>query len=346
MAPHNRRPKTSITAALKKEADQFEFHALVKLLENIQKETIPLGEGSDPIREPLRIQARILQEFPGTEIQEFIPSDDKHVPPLVVSNFLGIAGHQAPLPEPYTTYIMQRTLHSDTALRDFLDIFNHRILSILHRIRKKFWVGVATCLPEETLLGKCLKALIGLSLSQTQGRLPFPERSLTYYAGILWQKPRSAQGLQILLNAFFRVSSHIQQLQGQWVSIPLKQQTRLGKQHHRLGDSAFVGTRYWDQASYFTIILGPLTLDTYISFLKVGPAYYELKGLITFYVGRHQPFRLNLILAKDQKPFTRLGQGMALGWTSWLNENRSHSQKDDAQCLLNTRPLRKIYQRP
>jgi type VI secretion system protein ImpH len=343
MASHNRRSKTPIIGILAKEADQFEFHAMVKLLENIQKETTALGEGIDPTKEPVRLQARVSQEFPSTDIHAFLPSHDKQVPPLLTTNFFGIAGHQGPLPEPYTTYIIQRILRHDTAIRDFLDIFNHRLMSILHRIRKKFWIGVSVAQPEYTLLGKCFKSLLGLGIPQLQERLAIPDRSLTYYAGILWQKPRSAEGLAVLLRNFFRTPATITQLQGKWVHVPVAEQTGLGSMHHKLGDSAFVGPRYWDQTAYFLITLGPMSLNQYIEFLKPGPAYKEIKNLITFYSGPTQDFRLNLILDKKQFPHPRLGCGVALGWTSWLNRISNKNEQDDQQCVLTTHALQKIY---
>jgi type VI secretion system protein ImpH len=342
MAPHQRHTKASIISALPKEADQFEFHAIVKLLENIQKEATPLGEGVDPLEEPLRLQARVTQEFPSTEIHQLLMPDDKKVSPLLTTNFLGIAGNNGPLPDPYTNHIIQRSLKGDNALRDFLDIFNHRILSLLHRIRKKFWVGVSVSAPETTLLGKCLRSLLGLALPQTQNRLGIPDRSLTYYAGLLWQKPRSAQGLEVLLREFFKTPARVYPLQGKWVQVPLHQQSILGAQHHALGQSSFIGPRYWDQSAYFKVSLGPMPLSTYIDFLKVGPSFQELKTLIAYYAGKDQDFRLNLRVKGNEVPKARLGHGVALGWTSWLNRGNDNKQ-DDGQCLLNTKSIQKIY---
>ena len=109
MATRSRRAKTTIESILKKEADQFEFHAMVKLLENIQKDATPIGEGTDPTKEAVRLQARVTQEFPSTDIHAFLPTKDKDVPPLLTTNFFGVAGSQGPLPEPYTSHIIQRT---------------------------------------------------------------------------------------------------------------------------------------------------------------------------------------------------------------------------------------------
>jgi len=48
-------------------------------------------------------------------------------------NFMGIAGIQGPLPLPYTEILMSRMRQKDMAFRDFLDIFNHRLVSVFTR---------------------------------------------------------------------------------------------------------------------------------------------------------------------------------------------------------------------
>lgn len=346
MASHNRHTKTPIDQTFFTNSERFEFHALVKLLENLQEEGDALGEGIDPTKEPLRIQARVTQEFPSTEVHDLVnQTKGGQVPPLLITNFLGIAGNQGPLPDPYTDHIVKRNVRNDTALRDFLDIFNHRLLSIFHRIRKKFWIGVSVEKPENSLLGRCLKSLLGLANPSAQERLGIPDRSLTYYAGILWQKPRSGPGLEALLQNFFRTPAKVHQHQGHWTQVPSSQQTLLGKKHNRLGDSAFVGTKYWDQSAHFTATLGPMSLESYINFLKPGSAYKEIKNLIAYYAGHEQDFKLNLIVEKGQVPRARLSCGVALGWTSWLNRTTNKNKEADAQCILTTHPLQKIYQR-
>ena len=42
-------------------------------------------------------------------------------------NFLGLAGCLGALDIPSTELVMRRTSNGDNALRDFLDIFNHRL---------------------------------------------------------------------------------------------------------------------------------------------------------------------------------------------------------------------------
>jgi type VI secretion system protein ImpH len=315
---------------------------MVKLLESMEKDSVPLGEGSDPTKEALRIQARVAEGFPNTDIYKLINPNTEEIPPLLITNFLGIAGAHGPLPAPYTQQVIERTSRRDTGFRDFLDIFNHRLISMLHRIRKKHWIGISNQPSENSLMGKCLKALLGIFNPHLENRLGIPDQSLTHYSGLLWQRPRSAFGLRQLLEGFFRMPVEIQELGGKWHFVPHSQLTSIGKngQHNVLGESAIIGPRFWDQQALFTVKLGPMDLDQYVDFLKPGKSWRTICSIIRYYVGNDQDFMINLVLKKEQIPKPRLGYGVAIGWTNWLNRTTSYPYGDDNQCRLTTRSFR------
>lgn len=344
MASSNRNSTPSLKDLLIEEADQFEFHAIIKILERVKPECTPLGEGVDPTKEPVRIKSRVSMEFPTTDIQSIAWTNDTEVPPLLTTTFLGTAGAQGPLPIPYTQKVIDRDSHHDTALHSFLDIFNHRLVSLFHRIRKKHWVGVAADEPEQTFLGRCLKALLGISGEHLVKRLHLPDRSLLYYTGILWEKPRSEIGLVKILSSFFQLPVSITQFQGSWVQVPLSQRTTIGAKgtFHILGDTAIVGRRFWEQSADFTVHIGPMSLQQYIDLLKPSNSYNALKSLIMYYVGSDQDFKINLILETGEKPQTRLGWGMALGWTAWVNTHTGKEFSPDRQNIMTLRPFKAI----
>jgi type VI secretion system protein ImpH len=340
MARYRRNRDLPLTEDVVQYADQYEFHAMVKLLEAMRPEAAPLGEGFDPTKEALRVRSRVSLSFPHTDIHQLIPTKDEDIPPLLETNFLGIAGLAGPLPTPYTQLLIRRKERKDTAFRDFLDIFNHRLVSLLHLIRRKHWVGIKHERPEDSYIGKTLLSLLGLDGQHLRERLGIQDRSLLYYAGLLWQRPRSSVGLERLLGSFFKVPVRIKQFEGKWMPIPESEQTIIGKtgQYNRLGQTTILNARYWDPQIMFSIHIGPLTLDRHISFLKPGPGYFQLVNLVKYYVGPHKEFRINLILQKDQQPKTKLGYGLALGWTTWLNRDKL-AEKDDEQTIFTTLPF-------
>lgn len=342
MATDRRRPRTSVIEGAYKDADKFEFHAMVKLLESMNRDAVPLGEGADPTLEAVRLQARVAEGFPNTDVYKIVDPKTDDIPPLLITNFMGIAGAHGPLAAPYTEQIIERTSRRDNGLRDFIDIFNHRLISLIHRIRKKHWVGISNQPSEQSLMGKCLKALLGISNPYLENRLGIPDQSFTYYTGLLWQRPRSAYGLKQLLEGFFRLPIEIQELGGKWNVVPLSQQTSIGKtgQFNVLGKTAIIGPRFWDQQALFTVKVGPMPLEQYVDFLKPGKAWHTICSLIRYYVGSDQDFMLNLTLKKEQIPRPRLGYGVAIGWTNWLNRTTTQPYEDDSQCRLTTRSFK------
>src|SRR2546425_12316042 len=66
----------------------------------------------------------------------------REMPAEMTVNFLGLAGGLGALDIPTPELVLQRTSRNDKALKDFLDIFNHRLVSLLYRIRKHHRVGL------------------------------------------------------------------------------------------------------------------------------------------------------------------------------------------------------------
>ena len=174
-------------------------------------------------------------------------------------NFLGLAGSLGALDIPSTELVLQRASHNDKALGDFLDIFNHRLVSLLYRIRKHHRVGLISNTPGEDQVARYLFSLIGMGTPRLQGRMQIRDRALLYYAGILGRGPRSAAGLRQVLSDYFQVDVEINQFVGNWCELEESQWTTIGEsgKNQRLGrDTVVLGTQVWDQQARFEIRLG------------------------------------------------------------------------------------------
>ncbi len=339
MASHSRNKNPPIEQVLVEQADQFEFHAFIKILEELNPHASPLGVGEDPLKEVVNFKTHVGFDFPAADIRSFQLSDGESPSQLTV-DFFGIAGHPGPLPTPYAQILTDNDRRGDTAFHFFLDIFNHRFISILQRIRKKYWIGLATDTPESTMLGRCMASFLGLGFSSLKARMSLPDRSLFPYIGLLWGAPRSLVGLQKILSSFFRLPVSIEACQGKWISVALSQRSVLGKsgRFNVLGKDAILGGRFWDQKGFITLHLGPLSFAEYVSFLKPGKSYDALCDLVVYYMGESSDFRINLILDPKEIPKTVLGAGAALSWTSWLNRRGMQPLKEDDQNTMTVRP--------
>jgi len=233
----------------------------------------------------------------------------REMPAEMTVNFLGLAGGLGALDIPTTELVMQRSSRQDQGLKDFLDIFNHRLVSLLYQIRKQHRVGLGVAAPGEDRIARYLYSLIGMGTPNLLGRMQVRDRALLYYAGILAQQNRSMSGLERLLADYFKVEAKGNQFEGKWCDLEENQWTVIGAsgRNQRLGrDPVVVGTRVWDQHARFEIQLGPLSLEQFIGFLPTNWRFGVLCDLIRFYVKDEFDFNIRLILKGSDITKTRL----------------------------------------
>ncbi len=186
------------------EGYRFDFYQAVKLLELLRPDATPVAEGSEPANEPVRFASAVSLAFPASEVAAVHHQAEDGHPPVMTVNFLGLAGARGPLPPVFSELILERLRARDTAMRDFLDIFNHRLVSLLHRVRKTHRVGLAPTPPGQDLVSRCLFALFGMATPGVRGRLHVKDRALLLYTGLLAQQPPSAVGLKAVRRDYFR----------------------------------------------------------------------------------------------------------------------------------------------
>ncbi len=356
----------------------FEFTQAVRLLQNACPQSMPLGTGTDPLKEAISFKARIFLSAPPSDLYRIkapfplslegpvhpkestslkTSGGDSHwytppnLPllcyqgvqnspqaslkkrslfdqgPLEISvNFLGIAGAQGPLPIVYTEMVLQRLKVKDPVLRDFLDLFNHRYISLSYRISEKLNPTLQRGTPEETPLGKILTRLTGIATDQD---MAFPIRSILSYTRFFWKKPHTPNILKQILQNYFGQHVTIQLFQGGWISLDAYKKTILGKstsQNNLLGKTAVVGSRVWCQDQSFNVCLTIKTPEEYLQFLPQGPAHLELRQFLNAYVSPR--FFVKIALKLIRKPPSCLANPgrrfpFILGWTSWLLRDTS-----------------------
>lgn len=338
MATIARRTNTSLEEQIEKTPYEFDFHQAVRLLEKLRPEANPLGEGSNPLKEALSIQSRVTLSSSGADIQSLTLSEtDK--PPVLTVNFLGLAGIGGPLPTPYTELMIERLRQKDTSFKDFLDIFNHRLASFWHRMRKKFALGIAQVRPDKTPEGKVFLDLVGIELDPLRNRLAVSDQALLSFASAFWKRPRSLIGLQRMLRSYFQLPITVFQFQGQWQNAPARDWTRIGiaenAQHQVLGKSAVLGKRSWDQTAGIMLHIPPLTYKQFVCFQQESALEYTaLRDLTFFYVGLAQSAHVSFALQREQIEPTLLNRQFGLGRTTWITRGEGKGFPEDPVVKL------------
>ncbi len=335
MAAHGWGTNRPLRNFLFEEGHLFDFYQAVRLIEKLRQTKAAVATNVDPSQDAVRFKSKVTLGFPASDIETIKPGRIGG-PPEVVVNFMGLAGAFGPLPNPFVELLIERESQRDTGFRDFLDLFNNRLISLMYRVRKIHRLGIEMESPERVPFAQYLFALMGLGTKNVQNRLKVKDRAFLFYTGLFAQKPHSMSGLERLLSHYFRVKVKGSPLHGRWHFLERDQTTILGPsgQNCVLGESAVLGRRIWDQQTRFRLLVGPLKLKEFEEFLPVGSRFRPLVELTAFYVGRELEFDINLVVKAREAPQFGLStsSGPRLGWTSWLKT--AEFQSDDNQVVL------------
>jgi len=326
-------------ARLAREPYCFDFFQAVRLLEKVRPNLAPVGNFVSPAKEVAYFGAHPSLAFPASQIQSLECLENGQLRMLV--NFMGLIGPEGALPNPYTSLVIERLRAGDTSLRDFFDLFNHRIISLFYRAWRKYRFELGYEEQEGSRFSRDILSFVGLGTDGLQGRECVPDDALVYYSGLLAQKPRSAQALRQILTDYFNIPVEIEQFVGGWCRLDEQTQCCLseeGSVSSELGYGAVVGDAVWNQQSKVRVVLGPLTMERYLDFLPGGCSWEPMQSWLRFFSNHELDFEIRLILERTQVPACELGAedsvAPRLGWTSWVKSVPFARDPDDTILAL------------
>ena len=332
---------SAVGVKLHQEPFRFDFFQAVRLLERLYPERTSVGKFQPPADEVAHFGAHATLAFPASQIQALDWPED--APARMTVNFMGMTGPEGVLPNPYTVLLIERLRAGDTSARDFLDIFNHRIISLFYQAWRKYRFDVGYEQGERNRFYDQLLSLVGLGTEGLQGRQPIRDDAFVYYAGLLGQRPRSAHALRQILSDYFDVPVAIEQFSGGWYHLDEPTQCCLDEgmtDSEKLGYGAVVGDEIWNQQSRVRIVLGPLTLERYRDFLPDGSCWEPLRAWARFFSNDEFDFEVKLVLEREVVPACELGMdeaaGPRLGWVSWVKSAPFGRDPGDTVLALET----------
>ena len=356
MAATRRREAASLISELVARPRAFDFFQAVRLLELGSLEPgrrDEVGYDVNPEHEAVRFRSHPSLAFPAREIRglrlgpEGGEGANGHAPAEMVVSFMGFTGAAGVLPQHYTELLIERLVMKDSALRDFLDLFHHRALSLFYRAWRKYRFPFAyehdvRVHGREDTFTAALYSLVGLGQEAVRRRQAIDDSAFIFQGGHLARSQRSAVGLEDLLCDLFGMPVRVEQFVGQWIEIPEPDRTCLPRrgesppEHARLGMGMTIGERVWDIQSKIRVHAGPLSYEQFEFFTtgSVGP--YKLAALLRLYLGDELEFDLQLHLARHESPGIRLGhsQRPLLGRNTWLEHATSVPHERDALFQL------------
>jgi len=341
VAAPGRRTDPSLEEGLFERGYEFEFFQAVRLLARTFSGRKPVGGTARPEEEFVRFGARLSTAFPPSAVHEIEHIPDSPDPVNMTVAFLGLTGIQGVLPLCYTEWMLEREAAKDDTLAAFLDLFNHRLLSLFYRAWEKHRPPVlyelsAARNQQPDPITHSLFDIVGMGTSGLRGRMRIQDESLLLYAGLIAQRPHSATALRGILRDYFSVPVEIDQCVGDWYELEEADRCYLSAELERnqLEVGAFLGDAVWNQQGRFRIRVGPLDFDHFRDFLPDGRAMAKLVELTRYLAGQAMAFDVQVFLRAGEVPDCRLSdEGVdapRLGWMGWLKTGAFEKDAGDA----------------
>jgi type VI secretion system protein ImpH len=323
MAASGGRKASSLREQLFEETERFDFVQAVRVLARLHPERAHPGGDAAPEQEVVRFASDLSPAFPRAEVQDAQPADETSPARLVV-NFMGVATPSSfgALPRRYAEEIRALVREKSTALRDFLDLFNHRLISLFLRARERHHPVIHFERGANGGFERALAALLGIATPRLRARLALDDHALFARAGLLAMRPMPASALESLVSSVFGEPAEVEPFQPASHRIEPDDQNRLGAANSSLGADFFLGEEVVLVESRFRLRVGPLALGAYDALLPDQAGHAKLVDLLRFATRGELDFEIQLLLAREEAPALQLGAAGAargrLGWSSWL----------------------------
>ena len=268
------------------------------------------------------MRAAMSLVFPKTDIvsiEKTAPEAREWERFLVTVTFLGLYGTVSPLPSFFTENIYEDDDEDAVRVREFLDLFHHRLISLFYRTWSKYRYAVQFQTSGKDDFSRRLLPLTGRA--ETPELEPVPRMQLLRCLGLLTQLPRSAASLEVFLSDFYdRLPVRVLQCVSRWVALKPDQKNALGERNSELGINCMPGERVLDHRGKFRIILGPLGFEAFLRFTPAGDEFKMLSSLVRLFLLDPLDFEVEVILRGDEAPRPEVSAEAPnfLGWTSWL----------------------------
>lgn len=288
------------------------------------------GTARLPGQEPVRLGQQPGMIFPPREIASL--NDDDGI--LKIRLFWpGIWGPNSVFPLHLSEQAYFCTTRQDYGLSDFADIFHHRALSLFYRAWFLCQDTATLDDPHNERFSFYVGCLTGFAPTADHSS-PLPRHAQLASAPHLAREARSPDGLTGSLQHYFDLPFRLQEFVLQWIELAREDQSRLGVKNgaSRLGEGAILGDTVHDRQHKFRLIVGPLTLQQYLSFIPGGEDMPVLREWVRCFIGVEYSWDVQLVLAADQIPLAQLNGRHQLGHAVWL-ERENTTQPLAGMCF-------------
>ncbi|MHC4556077.1 MAG: type VI secretion system baseplate subunit TssG [Planctomycetota bacterium] len=331
MDDQERASADSLTTELRNRPFNFDFFQAIRRLECANPALPRIGNSRRPQADPVWFCQNVSLAFAPSALAAYYEATDQH-PAKMAVNFFGLLGPSGPMPLVITEYIYDRLHnHKDKTLASFLDIFNHRMISLFYRAWACNQQSVSHDRKDDDRFAVYIGSLFGIGADSFRNRDALPDVTKLHYSGRFVCQTRNVEGLREILEDYFEIKVEIQQFVGQWMDLPEEYFCRLGTsgENAKLGSTLIVGHRFWECQQKFRIKFGPMNFSKFQRFLPGCDSVQCLIAWIKNYVGDEFRWEFQLILKAAEVPVISLGKMGQLGWSTWIKTKEFSKNADD-----------------
>ncbi len=330
MAPRDGSGEAHLSHLARLSADPEKHHIFLALrvLESAYRDQPRIGKSRRPREDPIRYGQEAELQFPPSSIADFkLPEGGK--PGRLTNRFFGLFGPQGPLPLHMTEYARARLRHHrDPTMVAFANMLTHRLMTLFYRAWLSGQPAPSFDRGDDDSFERKVAALTGTYGLGYLRRDALNDVAKRHFSGVLSQGPKNAEGLALMVAAFFGTRVKIIPFIGTWLDLEPNDRWQLGAVAG-LGQTTSVGAKVWSRSSKFRIRIGPLSLPEYERLLPGGSSLARLKAIVRNYLGDYLDWDVNLVLKREEVPKAVLGKSTRLGQTSWIGTLETMEDADD-----------------
>jgi type VI secretion system protein ImpH len=326
VAGEDRRADHPLIRRLEREARQFSFFQAVRLLQRASAEAVPVGYRGPANAEAVRLRPTSSMAFQSADVLRVERREADGPAHKLTCTLVGLYGASSGLPAYYSEDILgyetQNAPDLDPA-RLFLDVLNHRLLSLLYRSWEKYRWAFRFEADAADQISREMLALLGIGTEAVERAVGVPAARLLRYAGFITQRPKGAVSLAGVLSDYFGGPQvQISECVLRWVTLPERDRCRLGQSNSTLSSDLVLGESVQDEGGKFRIHLGPFEADPrFESFLPDTQNAADLGALVRLLVPDPLDYDVELRIRGPHVPEPRIASddsAARLGWTCWL----------------------------
>ncbi len=304
-----------------------QFYRFCQLLEQSQPDAPALGSHWQVKHDPVRFRPDPGMGFPASEFKRVEIPEHAHLPPTIRTTFMGLYGVESPLPTAYIDDITQRR-EGHEALSDFLDIFNHRMITQYYRIWRKYSYPATFASGGTDKTSKYLLSLCGLGIEGCAKNIATPVSRFLALTSMMRLPTRTSEGVVALVQ-LLAPDTRASVIPHDRLRIPLRNRLAMSaRQPVSMNSSPVMGTHAVEVNSQILLRLNTDNAEEARQWLPGGQLHTDLLALLHVYLGSRLHVRLQLSVLRSLLPDAQLScrpqkSGVWLGRTAVMRTQRT-----------------------